>query len=491
MNREIASGASWMVLFKLVDRALAVVSTVILARLLVPEDFGLVAMAMSVIGVIELATSFSFEVALIQRREVQREHYDTAWTLNVLIALGCGAAIALLAYPTAAFYEEPRLAPVMLVLAGGWALSGVENVGIVDFRRRMDFRREFLYLATRRLLGFVVTATLAFALRSYWALVVGTIASRFIGVGLSYAMHPFRPRPGLAHASELLGFSGWVLANNVFTVLQSKIPHFVVGRMLGAHPLGVLTLSTDIAQLPASDLAAPINRAVFPGFSRMAHDMDVLRRSFLDVVGMTMLVSVPAAVGIAAVAEPLVRVALGPRWMEAVPIIQILALAAAAAAATSNNGSAYLAIGRPKLIAFILAVRLSMLVPLAVGLTHAFGLVGAAYAELLTSLLIVGISLHVLFRQLQLPYARYFSRIWRPLLAGAAMGGAVLAVVQSLPSESALEAGRTLLAGIAVGVLSYSALVVALWLASGRPEGPEAALYRRLRGARPRTLTPT
>ena len=87
MSRQIASSVGWMVLFKLVDRGLAIVSTLILARLLVPADFGLVAMAMSVIPILELATSFSFEIALIQKRELQRAHYDTAWTLNAMLSL--------------------------------------------------------------------------------------------------------------------------------------------------------------------------------------------------------------------------------------------------------------------------------------------------------------------------------------------------------------------------------------------------------------------
>jgi lipopolysaccharide exporter len=481
MNRQIASGASWMVLFKLVDRLLAVVSTIILARLLVPEDFGLVAMAMSVLAVVELATSFGFDVALIQRRELDRTHYDTAWTLNVLLALCCSLVIALLAAPAASFYQEPRLTTVMLVLAAGWVVGGFENVGIVDFRRQLRFRREFAFLVLRRTGGFLVTAALAVALRSYWALVLGSISAKVLGLALSYAMHAYRPRFGLQAARELIGFSVWVLANNLVTVLQSKIPHFVVGRLLGAHPLGVLTISSEIAQVPATDLAAPINRAVFPGFSRMASDLETLRRSFLNVVAMGTLVAVPAAVGIAAVAEPLVRTALGEAWMEAVPIIQVLAIAGAVAAVTSYNGAAYLALGRPRLLAFVLAVRLAILLPLTVGLAQAFGLLGVAFAELLTSVLITTVSVPLLFVQLKLPLRGYLSRIWRPAAAGTAMAAGVLWVVDALPFDTGLESFRTLVAGVAAGLVLYPATVVLLWNLGGRPAGAEAILYAKIR----------
>src|SRR5262245_59379519 len=134
MSVEIARGATWMVLWRVCDRLLGLLSTLVLARVLVPADFGLVAMAMSFIALIELASAFSFELALIQRREVERAHYDTAWTLNVAFGLLCGALIALSAPLAAAFYAEPRLIEVMWVLAATWALQGFENIGVVNFR---------------------------------------------------------------------------------------------------------------------------------------------------------------------------------------------------------------------------------------------------------------------------------------------------------------------------------------------------------------------
>src|SRR4030095_15719268 len=138
MRAEMARGAAWMVLVLLFDRSVGILSTTILARLLVPADFGLVAMAMSVITIIELASAFSFEIALIQKHDPQREHFDTAWTLNILIALGGGLVTAARAHPAAAFYGDPRLVHVMYCIGAGWTVSGFENPGIANFRRRMD-----------------------------------------------------------------------------------------------------------------------------------------------------------------------------------------------------------------------------------------------------------------------------------------------------------------------------------------------------------------
>src|SRR5262249_27643518 len=149
--RGIASGAAWMVLFRLLDRSVGVVSTLVLARLLVPEDFGVVAMAMSIISLVELATAFSFEIALIQKPDPRRVHFDTAWTLNIVVAFCGGVVTAALAAPAAQFYQEPRLTLVMLAIAAGWTVSGFENVGTVEFRRSMNFQREFLFFGYKRL----------------------------------------------------------------------------------------------------------------------------------------------------------------------------------------------------------------------------------------------------------------------------------------------------------------------------------------------------
>ena len=337
-----------MVLFKLAERSLGLVSIVILARLLVPADFGLVAMAMSIIGFIDLATSLSFDVALIQRPNPNREDYDTAWTLNVAVGAGCALIIAALAFPAASFYDEPRLTAVMLVLAGSWLLQGFENIGVVNFRREMDFAREFRFLASKKVVGFMVAIPLALALQSYWALIAGTVMSRFAGVLFSYGMQPFRPRFSLAASKELFSFSGWLLLNNILIATLAEIPLFLIGRIHGPRALGLFTVGAEIAFLPATELVAPINRAVLPGYARMATNPETLRDGFVDIISVILIVALPASFGLAAIAEPLVKVVLGAKWLDAIPVIETLAFCGALVAMQSNNYSAYIALGQQR-----------------------------------------------------------------------------------------------------------------------------------------------
>lgn len=480
MKAEIARGAAWMVLFKIVDRAVGLVSTVVLARLLVPADFGLVAMAMSVIALLELATAFGFDVALIQRPSPTRDDFDTAWTLNLAIAIGVGALTAALAVPTADFYKEPRLVEVMLVLGAGWVFSGFENIGIVEFRRRMDFRSDFVFMASRRLITFVIGLAAALALRSYWALVIGMIVGRIAGVGLSYAMHAYRPKLSLRSSRALVSFSSGILAVNVLAAVFARVPHFFVGRLYGAQMLGAYTIGSELAYMPSNELIAPINRAVFPGYARLTHDATKLREAYLDVLAVIVLAVLPASVGLAVIADPLVRVLLGLQWLDAVPVIQVLALAGAIAAITSNNGSAFMALGRTRLLPLILAVRLAVMLAMLFLLAPHFGVVGVAYAEVAAFALSPLVGYPPLFRAMRISVRQYFAGFWRPAIASAVMGFGVAKTTELIgPGGGSLATLPQLLAGVAVGVALYLALVSALWLLSGRPRGAEAFALSR------------
>lgn len=476
----IARGAAWMVLFRLADRSLGIVSTLVLARLLVPADFGLVAMATSIIAVVELATAFSFEVVLIQRTQLERAHYNTAWTLGALLGLGCSIVLVLLAYPSALFYAEPRVAAVMLVLALGTLIGSLENPGIVDFRRAMDFRREFTFLFTKRIIAFSITVAGAVVMHSYWALVIGTVLGRFAGLTLSYVMHPFRPRPSLQSSRELLSFSSWLLVNNAVITAIVRFPHFLIGRMFGAQGLGYFAVAYDFGTLPVTELAAPVNRAVFPGYSRLAANTDELREGFLNIASVVLCLALPASVGIAAIAQPLVRTLLGEQWLEVAPLIAVLAVSAAVIAAQTNNGLLHVALARAKLNTAVSFSRLVALVPLCYWLAPRFGVLGVAYAELLASVVCLLASFPYVLVRLHISPLLYISRVWRPVVASVAMGAVVTAVLGMLGTGvGTLDSVRELAVAVPVGVAAYALALAALWFVSGRPAGAERLIWER------------
>ncbi|MEO8225554.1 MAG: lipopolysaccharide biosynthesis protein, partial [Gammaproteobacteria bacterium] len=347
MTQRIAAGALLMVLFKLLERSLGLISTLILARLLLPKDFGIVAMGMSLIALIELFSAFGLDSALIQRRDVTREHYNTAWTFNVMAGCLVGLMMAAAAVPASHFYREPNLVLVIILLGVSSAIQSLENVGVVDFRRNLQFDREFRYMLTKKVVGFAIAIPLAFALRNYWALVIGTLLSRVVILGYSYVVHPFRPRFSLAASGDLMHFSKWMVASNLVAFLRERPADFIVGRISGPQSLGIFSIANQLASMPSTELVAPINRALLPAYARLASDPVALGKQYLSVMGVIALLAVPAVAGLAATAPFVIMLVLGPKWREAIPVLEVLAFFGITQVLQTNAYSAFLALGKP------------------------------------------------------------------------------------------------------------------------------------------------
>lgn len=489
LARKLATGAAWMVLARMATRGIGVVSTLILARILMPEDFGLVAMAMSLIGLTELLRAFGFDTALIQNQRAARAHYDTAWTFNALLGVTAAVVVVLLAWPAASFYGESRLQLVMWALAAGIAIQGFENVGIVDFRKHLQFDREFTFTLGSKVAGFVATVGAAFWLKSYWALVIGILAGRAWAFGASFWMHPYRPRLSIAARHELIGFSKWLLLNNFLLFLKNRASDFVIGRISGARALGLFNISDEISNLPTTEIVMPINRAVYSGYAQMGSDRARLRAGFLNVISVIGAFAMPAGAGIAAIAPLLVPLALGPQWLDAIPLIQILAFYGVLIALQTNTLYVYIALGEPRTASLLNALHVALLIPALIWLTTQAGPVGAAWACLLVTVITTPVNVAVLVRRLDLRIRDLLSPLWRPLLAAALMFGVVRVIVAA--PEGAPPSGVGLLAlgghlglAVVIGATSYALLLWLLWLACRRPPGIERELIGRLASVR-------
>jgi O-antigen/teichoic acid export membrane protein len=481
VGRKMAKGAAWMVGFKLIERSIGLISTIILAKLLLPEDFGLIAMATSVIAVAELLQAFNFDVALIQNQDSTRADYDSAWTLNILLAAGCAALLAATAYPMAVFYGDPRVEYVIYCLALGMLIQGFENIGIIAFRKELTFHKDFWFLLAKKLAAFVIVVSCAYWLRNYWALVIGMVASRLIGVGLSYTVHPYRPRCSLAKASALVHFSKWLLITNALAVARLRGADVIVGRLAGANALGLFTISYEISNLPTSELSAPINRAVFPGYAALSADSDALKEGTRKVMAIILLLTMPAALGIALVADPMVRVFLGTKWMGAVPLIQVLAFFGMISSFQSNLGFIFIAKGRTRFVTMWSIALIGLQIPLVIIGVQLAGTLGAAFGLLASVVIPLPFVMVAVSRMLGFTLLDWTSMLWRPLISSAAMGVASAIWAPLMLSGIGLGDAQVLLLlfSVLLGAFTYGACIVTLWVMAGRPPGPEEYLFER------------
>jgi O-antigen/teichoic acid export membrane protein len=476
----MAKGAAWMVAYRLVDRSLGMINTLVLARLLVPEDFGLVAMATSVSAILELFNAFGFDAALIQRANASRVHFDTVWTFNVGAGLLMGTCLLLLAWPLSLFYHDPRLLPLVCVVAASPAISGFENIGTVNFRKEMNFDREFRFFAAKRFIGFCVSIVLAFTLRSYWSLALGMIFGRLAGVLLSYRAHPFRPRLSLGGMPDLMHFSKWVFVQNFVSLVRERSADFIVGRIAGPHAVGVLSVSNEIASMPAAELVAPVNRAAFPAYSKLAADASALARQYLEVTSLIALVVIPAVFGIAALGTVMAALLLGPKWHEAATLISIVAFAGMANALINSSHPAMLATGKPVVFAKIYAFQACLLIPCLIVLTHLFGVRGAALAYVIATGVTLPAGLWLILRTLSIPVSAFLHVVWRPAAGAVVMYGVMRLAMPPVDAATIGTAGalELVVTFVPFGAAVYLATVLGLWLAAGRPEGAELTVAR-------------
>lgn len=483
LNRRMSRGVAWMVLFKVAERGIALVSMVVLARLLVPADFGLVVLATSLIGLLEVLGAFGLDISLIRQPDTSREHFDAVWTFKVLFGLFVGVVAASLAPVAAWLYDDPRLVAVMLTLAAARAVAGFENTGVVNFRKELQFDREVSFMLAKRLVtSLLMTIPLALALRSYWALLLGNLFGACFAVALSYVAHPYRPRPSLRGLAQLMTFSKWLLVSSLMEFLHGRAADLIIGRMAGAPSLGAFNVAQEIARLPTGEIAAPVHRAVFPGYVKLAGEREPLRRAYLRVAALLVLIVLPAGAGLCVLAEPAVALLLGRNWMTAVPIVQLLALHAVLNVLLGTAHHVNLAVGMARSTSLVLAMHVALSLPLMLWLVPLRGAAGAAAALLLASILTAPLNFVLLAKAIRFDWRDVVAMLWRPSIGALAMSGAVIALRDSLhwPSGTALQIAHIALL-VAAGALVYASTIMLCWFVQREPESAEAWVIRQLR----------
>lgn len=479
---RMAKGAVWMILFRLVERGLGLISTLILARLLAPQDFGVIAMALSFIAMAELLSAFSFDAAIIQNQSATPAHYNSAWTCSFVLGIGITVLMITMAYPIAQFYRSPPLFWVVIALSFGPLFTGAQNIGVVAFVKELDFRKEFRFQVSRKLISFVIVIPLAFVFRSYWALVTGILVSKLAGTVISYLMHPYRPRLELSKARELFNFSRWLLINNCAGFFKERSADFFIGRISGPQALGTYNIAYELAHLPTTEIGAPINRALLPGFARLDKSSDIAQ-AYAHAVQLLSLIALPIATCIYILAPFIVPVMLGNKWLAAVPLMQLLASNGALLLFHASICTVLIARGHPARVMYAnlgYTVLLLGLLGTIFFVNKDIGVVGAAYAALLTSLVSTPLYLYQLHHCLGLRPGLFLRSVMRPTLACAAIALVVPALLPlHHPSMGVVECLGWLVAGGTIAVLVYALAILAAWALVGRPESAERTVLRQ------------
>lgn len=464
LDRSMAAGLAWTGVAKWTVQALSWASTLIVARLLTPDDYGIIGMATVYLGLVQLVSEFGLGTALIQRRDLDSAQIAHINGLSVLIGLALFGFSAVVAVPIAGFFHEPAVRRVVVVLATTYVITAVQVVPNALLARELRFRRLAIIESTEALFQIAVTLTLAVAGARYWAIVYGAIAAKLVSTVLLLTARPHRaawPRQ-LSQLRQVLTFGWQVVVSRLAWYAYSNADFVVIGRLLGKAALGAYSFGWTIASIPADKINGVLSRVTIPIFAEVQHDAAALTRYLVRLSEGLAYVVLPASVGLAIVAPDLVRFALGERWAAAIVPLQLLSVHVTVRCISSLFAQALLAIGETRQAMRVGLVALAVMPALFVVGATLWGVPGVALAWLVGHP-VVTFPLLILYtaRRVQMPLGQLADALWPAVAGTAAMAATVLAVRGLLPAGTGT--GVRLAVGVATGAAAYPALMWAAY----------------------------
>ena len=468
---RIRKGVAWKAGSQISLQITRMVVALVLARLLAPHDWGLAAMVLVCSGFVIVFTDSALGTALIQRRDLSDADRSTVfWTsacIGVLLAVGG----LLLAGPLARFFGEPEVRPMLAVLSVSYFVTALGTTHLALLVRDMHFGRLEVRQIVATIVGASTGITVAVAGFGAWAIVWQQVAEAITSTLLLWYLAKWHPSLTVSVASlrRLGGFAGNVFGENLLYQAGRNLNNLLIGRFLGAAALGTYSLATNVILVPFARIAGPLQQVFFPAFSRMTEDRERIADVWIRATRLVACVSIPALAGLIVVAPDFVAVALGAKWSEAVPVIQILAVAGMIHSIQTLSGEVLLAVGRAGwLLRFTLLSFVSAVVAFVVGV-H-WGIVGVATSYVVATALVEPVRTWLASRALGISPWRFFAA-----LSGVAQATALMALVLLITRAALVAAGLQPFPRLVVLVLAGGAAYVVgcFWRA------PE--LFRELR----------
>jgi O-antigen/teichoic acid export membrane protein len=479
LNRKLFTGAAWMLLTRVLVKSLGLISSIVLARLLVPGDFGLVAIAMSIHAFILLFGSVGFNSVLIQKSDTDDKDFDVVWTIGVVFGFFAAFLFALNAGNIADYFNDVRLKEIIYCVSLLFLINGFVNTGVVKFQKELNFKRELKFQLIPKIISFISTLTMAFVLQNYWALVFGMLIHQLMITITSYMMSDYKPQFRVSGIGKLFNFSKWIMLNQLFYYLNNRSMDLIVGRLISTRATGIYSISLEIASMPVTEVVAPINKSAFPVYSKAQKDLEKIRELFLQTITLIGAISLPAVIGLFFVVDIFVPVVLGEKWIEAITIIQFISISSLFLGLSSNAGYLLIALGKPHLSTLNGFIRTVLLISSAIIMIKSYGLPGAAMGMILSSIIGFIIAYGFAAYYAKISFFRILSVFIRPLLSGAVMGCALVLVKQLDYISVDLI---SLIITVVVGGIVYCTALLILWLIAGKPQGIESYIVQKFNG---------
>lgn len=386
MSQKAIRGVGWFFLNRVSTRIFRLVNRLVVAKLLVPVDFGLAVLAITIVGVADTIRTMGFDDAIIARREDDIDiASNTAFWLLTCVGILLMLVVILLAPLLGDIFREGRLTPVLQLLAVVLAIDSLETVPAVLLQKNLEFKKKLLPGILPPAIYTIVSIGLAATGFGVWSLVFGQIGSSVVSVTANWGVAKYVPRFDfdMTIARELAGFGSNIVVAAVSSMIYQRLDDLVIGWILGPAALAAYTIGYMLGNLPTIAITKTVTPVLYPTISKIREDdRKSIWATTVRIIG---LLSLPAGIGLIVVAPELIATTLGSKYQNAVPILQIVSIYGVIRSLSSTGGPVLKSSGLVQLYSRLMIIHAVLLSLIIWPMTEAFGTVGAAGAIVLSS----------------------------------------------------------------------------------------------------------
>lgn len=461
LKKQATSGIKWSSVSQIGRQVMQFATTAILARLLSPADFGLLGMATIIIGFVELFKDLGTSAAVIQRKNLSESLVHSIFWINVAFGI-LGTIILFITSPLVAnFYEEPRVAPVLMLLSITFFISGISILQKALLEKDLAFNKlakiEIIAVLNGSAIG-IVSALLGFGV---WSLVYQLLTVTTVTTILLWIATRWKPKLVFSwnEVKQVSSYSLHLTGFNIFNYFARNADYLLIGKFLGSQSLGYYTLAYRLMLYPLQNISAVLSRVMFPVFSQVQNDNARFSRAYLKVVATIALVTFPIMIGLWAVSEPFILTLFGSQWQPVILLLMILAPVGMTQSLGTTVGTIYTAKGRTDWM-LRWGIGSGILVTFAIVIGLQWGIVGIATAYATATAILTYPSFAIPFHLIGLRVSDLIAVVWRPFFASLLMLG-VLMSLKMLILPTSLANGWVLGILVPVGIIVY---LLASWL---------------------------
>ena len=404
LDGRIMRGSAWVAVSYGGRNLVSLLTTLALVRLLEPQAFGLVALAMTVLVIIDQVQNAGAAAALVYRRDDVPRAAGSAFVFVVCSSIVLFALAQVISPFVADLFRSPDLTNVLRAMAFLLITRSLGAIPLALLERNIDFRSRSVCELTGALGQAGVSLGLAFSGFGVWSIVLGQIAGSALQSGLAWVVAPLRPNPRLASYAvvrDLVRYGRYVSGTNILNIANNTADNAVIGRVLGTTALGFYAVAFRLADFPNTVIAHIVGRVMFPIYSLLQNEVGRFRRAFIQNLQRIAVLALPVSVTILVCAEPIVLGLFGQKWEEAIGPLRILAAYGLVKSFTSPGGEVFKGAGRPELGLATGALQVAIVVPALIVLVRTHGVEGGALAMLIAITVCGALKLGLALRLLQ------------------------------------------------------------------------------------------